>query len=280
MVNDPLHPAGRAQSWDDCDTDIREYVNGTLTAAGIPLAGAYLHGSLAMGCFYRAKSDLDLLLLVSDPLDAGQRERASRAFAGRSEHRPITGDLELSILTRRQAATHEHPRPYEVHYSAAWTERILSGLVDYAEQRHDPDLTAHIAVTRGRGVTLLGAPPQEVFAPVPDHDYLAAALEDLEWALKDDRLLSSPYYGVLNACRVLAMLEGASGLVLSKEEGAAWALERLPERHRPLVKQALACYRSGRTVSLAERETDGHAWDDKELRAFASYALRGAGVAG
>jgi streptomycin 3"-adenylyltransferase len=275
VLSDFPHPADRAQSWDDCDADVREYVTGTPAAVGIPLVGAYLHGSLAMGCFYRAKSDLDLLLVVEEPLNDRQRERASLALAMRSDRRPITGDLELSILTRRQARAHEHPRPYEVHYSAAWTERILLGRMHYADRHQaDPDLAAHITVTRSRGVTLIGEPPQDVFAPVPESDYKAAVLADLAWALKDERLLESPYYGVLNACRVIAMLQSPPGTVLSKEEGALWALEELPGRHRPIVEQALACYRSARPVSLEERATDGHAWDADALRAFAAHALQ------
>ncbi|MFI7701077.1 aminoglycoside adenylyltransferase domain-containing protein [Nonomuraea sp. NPDC049480] len=275
MPDLPDHPPDRPQSWADCDPDIRDHVTGTLDAAGVPLLGAYLHGSLAMGCYHRAKSDLDLLLVTPGPLTGAQRASAARALALRSAGRPVLGDLEVSVLTREQAAAHEHPRPYEVHYSSAWTEDILAGRVDHDAPRADPDLAAHITVVRERGVTLLGPPAGSVFAPVPRDDYLAAITDDLAWAV--ERLPQSPYYGVLNACRVLAVLDGGPATVPSKEEGAAWALGELPHALRPIVRQALSCYRSARPVSAQDRETDGHAWDEDALRAFGTYVLRRAG---
>jgi len=56
------HPADRPQSWSDCDPDLRAYVLDSLTATGLRTVGVYVHGSLAMRCFHRAKSDVDLLM--------------------------------------------------------------------------------------------------------------------------------------------------------------------------------------------------------------------------
>ncbi|GAA1710480.1 DUF4111 domain-containing protein [Kribbella yunnanensis] len=266
-----VHVSGRAQSWADCDEDVREYV---LRAAGLVDGWAYVHGSLAMGCFYRAKSDVDLLVVVPARLTPAERERIARGFAGTAAARPVLGDLEMSVLTVEQAATHEHPRPYEVHYSAAWTDAILGNQVDYTGSGADPDLAAHITVTRKRGVALSGPPPDEVFAPVPYDDYLSAVLEDLQDVMAGDALLKSPYYGVLNACRVLATLELGPGTVLSKEEGAVWAREHLPQAHHAVVEQALSCYRSATPVSAAERETDGHDWDRTALLSFRDWVLK------
>ncbi|WP_188193163.1 aminoglycoside adenylyltransferase domain-containing protein [Nonomuraea sp. SYSU D8015] len=272
----PDHEPDRPQSWADCDPDIRDHVTGTLDAVGVPLLGAYLHGSLAMGCYHRAKSDLDLLLVTPGSLTATQRASVARALALRSADRPVPGDLEVSVLSREQAATHQHPRPYEVHCSSMWTADILAGGVDHDAPRADPDLAAHITVARERGVTLLGPPAETVFAPVPRDDYVAAITDDLAWAM--ERLPRSPYYGVLNACRVLAVLDGGPATVPSKEEGAAWALDELPQPLRPIVRQALSCYRSARPVPAEDRETDGHAWDEDALQAFATYVLRRAGL--
>ena len=251
--------SGRAQSWADCDADIREYV---LRAAGLVDGWVYLHGSLAMGCFYRAKSDVDLLVVVPASLSAAERERVARGFAGMAATRPVVGDLEMSVLTVEQAATHEHPRPYEVHYSAYWTDAILDGQVDYTEAGADPDLAAHISVVRKRGVALSGPSAEEVFAPVPFNDYLSAVLEDLQDAMAGDALLKSPQYGVLNACRVLATLKLGPGTVLSKEEGAVWAQAHLPVAHQAIVEQALAAQRGA--------DTD---WDGTALLSFRDWVL-------
>lgn len=64
----------RAQVWPECDEDIKKFVitlverlRGEL---GNRLIGIYLHGSLAMGSYYRPKSDIDLIVVVNDRLEA------------------------------------------------------------------------------------------------------------------------------------------------------------------------------------------------------------------
>jgi hypothetical protein len=265
------HPPDRPQSWEDCDPDLRAYVLGSLDAMELDPLGSYVHGSLAMHCFYRAKSDVDLLVVVPKTLSEAERELAARALAQRSRVRPTPGDLEVSVLTAAQAVKHEHPRPFEVHYSAIWTGEILAGRVDYARSPSDPDLAAHIAVVRQRGAVVSGPPPADLFAAVPHDDYLAAIKADLQDVLSGDALLSAPYYGVLNACRVLAILELGPGTVLSKEEGGVWARGVLPAEHLPLVEQALTCYRSARAVTTEERGTDGHGWDRAALLTFRDH---------
>ncbi|TCO49304.1 streptomycin 3'-adenylyltransferase [Kribbella antiqua] len=269
----PAHPADRPQSWDDCDEDLRAYILGSLDAMGLDAVGIYLHGSLAMRCFYRAKSDVDVLVVVPETLSEAERAHAARALARRSLDRPMLGDFELSALTVAQAAQHQHPRPFEVHYSAAWTTDILTDRVDYTAQRSDPDLAAHITVVHKRGAVVSGPPPAELFAEVPHADYLAAITADLHEVLSGHTLLSTPYYGVLNACRVLATVKQGSGTILSKEEGAVWALDCLPTTHAPLIQQALTCYRSARPVTAQNRETDGHAWDEDALLRFRDAVL-------
>lgn len=275
----PPHPIGRAQSWKDVDADIRAYVERTVRTftdeLGDRLAGVVLHGSLAAGCFYRAKSDLDLLVVVKDGLSVEARERIALALARQADTRPILGDLELSVLRAADATDFRHPSPFELHYSQTWRERMLAGNVDYAADRTDSDLAGHVTVARARGVSLYGPEPCALFGEVSASAFLESVRDDVVWSLSGDHLLESPYYGVLNACRALrAHVEGveeAMRRAYSKEEGGAWALTYLPERHRRIVEQALACYRSDRPVSEAERLTDGHAWDVEALRAFRDH---------
>ena len=273
MTSQAPHPADRPQSWDDCDPDLRAYILESLDATGLDAVGVYLHGSLAMHCFYRAKSDVDLLVVVPETLSEAERGHAARMLAQRSCDRPMLGDLEVSVLTVAQVAKHHHPRPFEVHYSAAWTGEILADRVDYRIRHSDPDLAAHITVVRQRGAVVSGPSPADLFAVVPHDDYLAAVKADLQDVLSGDSLLSEPYYGVLNACRVLATLEMGPGTVLSKEEGAVWARDLLPAAHLPLVEQALRCYRSARPVAVEERGTDGHGWDSDALLTFRDAVL-------
>lgn len=161
-----------------------------------------------------------------------------------------------------------HPSPYELHYSAAWRERIQRGEVDYAAAVRDPDLAAHCTVVRARGVALVGPPIAEVFGPVPWDDYLDAVLDDYRWIVEDDHILETPVYGMLNLCRALALLIESNGTVRSKEEGSLWGLAHLPIEHRPLIEQALWCYRSPDRIDEAQRCSSGMVWDADALRRF------------
>ncbi len=237
-------------------------------ALGSGLVGVYLHGSLAMGCYYRPKSDLDLLVVVGERLDPTVRRELALMTADLSGARPTLGNLELSVLWQGHTRHFAHPSPYELHYSAAWRERIRRGEVDYATDGRDPDLAAHCSVVRVRGVALVGPPIAEIFGPVPWDDYLDAVLDDYRWIVEDDHILETPVYGVLNCCRALALLTEGEGTVRSKEEGGLWGLTHLPVEHRPLIEQALRCYRSPDRIDEAHRRTGGMAWDAEALRRF------------
>ena len=270
------HPPARPQSWTDCDPDLAAFVTETSSLLaeilGSQLVGAYLHGSLAMGCYHRPKSDIDLLLVTDGPLSPAQRRAAAHAGAERAALRPTIGDLELSIVRADKVGSFTHPHPFEVHVGTSWLTRIRADEVDWALDHTDPDLAAHCAVTRQRGIALSGPPPADVIGPVPPEAYLEAILDDLAWILDGHHILQSPYYGVLNTCRVLKVLELGAETVVSKPEGADWALAHLPGVHRPIIEQALRCYRSAREVTEAERRTDGHGWDSQALLAFRAFA--------
>lgn len=271
-------PEARPQQWDDCDADIRAFleqvVAGFRGRLADRLTGVYLHGSLAMGCYFRPKSDLDLLVVVGGPLPPEERRRLAQICVALSDERPTPGDLELSVVQMRHTCRFAHPLAFEVHYGDSHKEQIRRGESDYTVERRDDDLAAHCTVTRARGVTLAGAAILDVFGPVPWEMYVASVLGDFDWIVEGEHILKSPYYGVLNCCRVLQLLTEGEGTVASKVEGAAWALARLPESYRPIVGQALACYRSARPVSPEKKLTGGMDWDALELRRFRDFVAR------
>jgi predicted nucleotidyltransferase len=274
------HPGGRAQHWDTVDGDLARAIDALNTSLATVLepagfVGSYLHGSLAMGSFYRPKSDIDLLVVVDDPLTTDQRRAAAMTLCDHADRLPTTGDLEVSVLRRVDAHSSEAPPRFEVHYSEQWKPALRAGTVDFGADRTDLDLVAHRAVTRARGVRLTGPPIAEVFGPVAIEAVRTALLDDLDWILADEHVLESPFYAVLNLCRVAALAQERGWThVLSKDEGGEWALANLPSEHRAVVAQALACYRSPEPVSPAERRTDGHDWDEPALLAFRDFGRR------
>ncbi|GBD85783.1 streptomycin 3''-adenylyltransferase [bacterium BMS3Abin02] len=258
----------------EVDVDITSWVEslvaGIADVLGDELVGVYLHGSLAMGGYYRPKSDLDLLIVCSTPLGPATREQTARALLTASDRRPTIGDVEASVLQIAHTRRFSHPSPFEMHFSETHSEAIRTGRFDYTIQHTDPDLAAHCTVVRSRGCRLLGEDIGNVFGQIPHEAYLDSIRGDLLWILQDEHLLATPFYGVLNACRVFMVLERGPELVPSKEEAALWALEWAPIVHQTLIRQCLACYRS--SVNVTERPTHGHAWDRSRLLGFRDWA--------
>ena len=62
----------KPQHWSNCDYRIKEYINGFINLLKYNLRenlkGIYLHGSLAMGCYYYPKSDIDVIAVVYSDL--------------------------------------------------------------------------------------------------------------------------------------------------------------------------------------------------------------------
>ncbi|HPH98469.1 MAG TPA: DUF4111 domain-containing protein [Anaerolineaceae bacterium] len=225
---------------------------------GSKLIGIYLHGSLAMGCFNPARSDLDFLLLVDKPLEDLEATTLAEA-ALRLSLRPAP--VEMSVLRQADLIPWRHPAPYEFHYSESWRERFSTAKSLALPQPRpcDPDLAAHITITRARGRDLWGPPPQAVFPEVPADDYLASIGEDFDDAW--ERAAENPVYALLNTCRVMAFVQ--DGLITSKREGGEWGLAHLPAGLRPLAARALEAY---------ENETAPAEFQPAQLDGFAVYA--------
>ena len=102
--------------------------------------------------------------------------------------------------------------------------------------------------------------------------FLAAVEEDAAWVLAEHNILNSPFYGVLNVCRVLQLRQQNGHHVHSKDEAARWAIRRLPEGCLDVVRLAWTAYRSEVEVNAAEQQTAGLAWPEAELLSFRDFA--------
>jgi streptomycin 3"-adenylyltransferase len=213
-------------------------------ALATDLLGVYVHGSLAMGCFNPTRSDVDVLAVTHRLMRPDERQAVARLLLDVSRQ-PYP--VEISILALEHLHPWRHPAAYDFHYSEGWRAAMADALESGAWRgwkpslAGDPDLAAHITVTRARGMQLSGPDIADVFPDVPRADYLASLAADVldeRFGLSDT--MPSPVYSILNACRTLAYLW--TGAILSKAEGGAWALVELPAEHHAVVAAALAAY--------------------------------------
>ena len=232
--------------WATCLEDVRGQVAALLevfqNTLGEHLTGVYLHGSLAMGCFNPAGSDLDLLVITEQPMSLEQKRALIEALLRLSRS---PAPIEISFLSAADLTPWRYPTPFDLHYGEDWRERCEQALAGNGwrqwndSHQTDVDLAAHITITRARGICLLGQPIAQVLPSVPRQDYIASIWDDFLWARA--RAADNPPYFILNACRIAAYL--LAGRLCSKEEGGAWALNTLPADFHMLISQALSTYR-------------------------------------
>jgi hypothetical protein len=232
-------------NWDNCPqtvkTQINNFVDKLQTALADNLTGIYLHGSLAMGCFNPASSDIDMLIVTETPLIPPQQQSMAQTTLDSSGN-PI--EFEMSSIARTYLQEWEHPCRYDFHFSEDWREKVMAKLANTQDvwevpQRCDDDLAAHVTVTYHRGVVLYGQPIKSVFPNIPSAHYRDSIVGDVHWLLKRD--LHYRPYGILNMCRVLQFLK--TGAVSSKAEGGTWALANVAENYHAVIGAALANYR-------------------------------------
>jgi predicted nucleotidyltransferase len=244
-------------SWANCPEPVRTQINNLLATfrqlLDENLIGIYLHGSLAMGCFNPTRSDLDLLVIMQHGMTVEtKRDMAHYLLTCSLSPSPI----EISFLVQQDIRPFQHPLPFDLHYSEDWRERYVQALADGTwrswndETRRDPDLAAHITVTRARGICLDGKPILEVLPSVPPAFYATSIVGDFHDALAERQHM--PVYFTLNACRVLAYVR--EGRIYSKDEGGMWALQTLSAELHGIVEQALDIYR-GNMADASFEET-------------------------
>jgi predicted nucleotidyltransferase len=208
---------------------------------GANLIGIYVYGSLAFGCYNPARSDVDLLVLTRRRISAETHRPLSALLRGFPR-------LEISFLSRPSLVPWRYPTPLDYHFSG--TAEVRDRVTTF--------VAGEIAPARARGVALLGPPPEEALPEVPDADYLDNIVRDLHWARER---LDEAAYAVLNCCRALAYARTRA--VMSKAEGAEWALGELPAHFQPLALAALDDYRS----AAPERPT----FDPDEVRRLSEW---------
>jgi predicted nucleotidyltransferase len=207
--------------------------------------GAYLTGSLALGCFDPETSDVDVLVVTKQPITDEELER-------------------LNALHERIPLQSDGTRPeYEVYYIDRETirrfepgQRHVKAEPGYGLFRteHRPSWVIERWTVREYGVKLAGPDPKQLIEPVTEHELREAATGELQqrltnweegiWPLSDLGHRGSQGFEIETACRVLLTVE--SGAVSSKQDALTWARERLPEEWHPLLDLA-ELYRKDRT---------------------------------
>lgn len=245
---------------------LKEFVTSFSHYLSDDLLGIYLHGSLAMGSYNPASSDIDLLVVVTQKLTPEQLTDIGTLMMKLSQKITSHG-FEMSIVTKDALTHFQYPTPYELHFSDSNKDDFSQGKIRFEEKMTDPDLAAHFVVTKERGICLYGVPISTLFPDVPKSIFLDSIMKDSEWSYKnllkgsDSGTCRVPVYAVLNFCRILVYME--EGRITSKREGGEWALKNVPHTFNPLIKEALKEYMQSGSAQYV---------DCQVLKQFGQYA--------
>ena len=214
----------------------------SLALFGANLVGVYLHGSLVLGSYRPAVSDLDYLIVVRRPLTLVEKQDLMTVTLQQLWPLAPAKGLEFHVLVAGAVRHFQDPCPFDFHFSPAHWQAYHQDPQRYLTtmQGTDPDLAAHLTILQTYGQVLVGAPIATVFGRVPIAAYWASITADV--AAAPTEIQQAPLYLTLNLCRVLAYQQ--QRLILSKAGGGRWGLQHCAPEFRPLIAAALQAYQT------------------------------------
>ncbi|WP_088282609.1 aminoglycoside adenylyltransferase domain-containing protein [Kineosporia sp. A_224] len=227
----------------DADTlaTIDEMVAANLAVLGDRLVGVYVYGSLVTGDFDPVVSDIDLVAVLTGPLDIGDHDPLRAAYAGVTAAHPRWHDrVELAYIPLAELRT----------YRADFAQPMFSHGDGFEVCTVGVDWLLNRETLRRSGAALYGPEPAGLIDPLPTGDVTALVRELAvmwrTWVAGDVAplgYLGYRAYAVLTLCRC-AYTSAHVGEVASKRAAAGWAAQRYPA-WSPLVARALKIYGAG-----------------------------------
>lgn len=212
---------------------------------GGDLTGAYFIGSVALGGFVPAESDVDVAAVCRTALGSTQQNDVAAAIVEASRACPARG-LEFTLYRDEVVRSLPQGADFEVNTNAG--PRMPRAVHVDADAEPGFWYVLDRAVAHRSGVVISGPPPGTVFADVPRSTLLPALSESLAWHLAHE---GATLHSVLNACRAWRFAE--EDVLGSKLAGAAWARSRWPDRD---VIDAAVALRHGRDAVIEPSAVD------------------------
>jgi streptomycin 3"-adenylyltransferase len=201
---------------------------------GGDLLGAYLHGSAVLGGL-RPGSDVDVLVVARRRVTSPERSALVDGLldvSGRRARRGPARPVELTVVVQSDVRPWRYPPRCDFLYGEWLRDEYERG--DLPAREESPDLAALLTMVLLGEAPLHGPPPAELLDPVPADDLARSLVAGLPGLLAD--LESDTRNVLLTLARIWTTL--ATGAIRSKDAAADWALERLPEQHRPILARA------------------------------------------
>ncbi|MGO3742686.1 aminoglycoside adenylyltransferase family protein [Kerstersia sp.] len=221
---------------------LKQHLGGSVRA--IHLFGSAVDGGL------KPLSDIDLLVTVDEAPGALRRKALMRdlllisAFPGTDPERRA---LEVTVLAQEDVLPWRYPARRQMQFGEWLRADLEAGVFEHAMA--DPDLAILLTKVRRHSLALHGPAAQRFFDPVPAGDVRHALLQTLaqwqdeaDWAGDESNI-------VLALARI--WYTSVTGDIAAKDVAAEWALQRVPQPHKPVLVAARDGYRGLAAADLA-----------------------------
>jgi Nucleotidyltransferase domain len=213
--------------------ELAEKLQGIL---GASLVGVYAGGSWALGGYEPPDSDLDVAVVIPEPLSDEGADGLVAALRHEAFPCPARG-LELVVYTWESAASGTTDPGFELNLNTG------ARLTFRADREPQPGERHWFAVDRSvlaaHGIALLGPPAAEVFAPIAADDLRPVLADVLLWY---EREAPESDDAILNAGRALRFAR--EGVWLPKPALRAWAAEQ-PGTNEQILTRTIAELEAG-----------------------------------
>jgi streptomycin 3"-adenylyltransferase len=204
---------------------------------GNSLLGVYLYGSSILGGLQKY-SDIDLFV-VSDR-STTHEEKAKLAVSLLS----VSGiymqssklPIEMTIVEKSEINPWHYPPHFDFQYGDWLRKKFENGIIEPWPTKEMPDLALLITQVLLASKTLLGLNPDQLLHKVPYKDFMIATTHALKNLMSD--LNSDTRNVLLTYARIWSTLN--TDAIRSKPAAAEWAIDRLPEKYRSVMKRARA----------------------------------------
>ena len=228
---------------------IRNCLNLVKEILGKDLLGMYLYGSAVLGGLQKY-SDIDLFVVINKATTREEKEKLTTGLlniSGRymkSKKFPI----EITIVEKSAVNPWQYPPTFDFQYGEWLRAEFEQGNIEPWQSKKMPDLALLITQVLLASTTIAGANPEQLLSKVPYKDFMSAISDSLP------TIVSELDSDIRNVLLMLARIWNTftTDTISSKHAAADWAINRLPEKYRPVMKRAKA---------ICKGEEKEH-WDD------------------
>lgn len=236
------------------DTLMNSLAAGLSRILGQRLVGVYLGGSLSLGDYCEAASDLDFLVVTRGPLSPED------LLALETLHRELLATQPAARRLEGDYAPQECIVPEGTTIPVPGCRRGVF-LPDEDEIMLSADNVYNL---RENGITFAGPPPTQVLPPVSPDQVRAAVREMLAGGSECPDRPEEQADDLLGLFRSLCALE--TGRPTTKSQGAEWVRSRVDPQWLPVIDAALEVRRTGSAAGWTEDIRRSAAALDRLLR--------------